>query len=264
VVEPGLLLTFPFKRKLVTTENPRCAGEDIVDFARRRLGLDADDQQCAVLRSRTKRGILNCTRQWGKTTVSVAKVIHRVFTMPKSLVVVASPGGRQSGEWIRKAEEMLSRLDIPKRGDGYNKISLLLPNGSRIVGLPEAEAKIRGFSAPAMVVIDEAARVSDEMYKALRPMLSVGNGDLWMMSTPFGKQGFFYETWEHGGDRWLRVRVQATECERIPKEFLEEQRSAMGMDSFRQEHMCEFVGSGMGAFDRDLIEAALDDDVEPI
>ena len=115
-----------------------------------------------------------------------------------------------------------------------------------------------------MLIIDEAARVEDALYEALRPMLAVKGGDLWMMSTPFGKQGFFYETWEHGGDRWLRVRVQATECERIPKEFLEEQRSAMGMDSFRQEHMCEFVGSGMGAFDRDLIEAALDDDVEPI
>jgi hypothetical protein len=221
-----------------------------------------------VLRSTTKRGILNCTRQWGKTTVSVAKAVHRAFTVPGSLVVVASPGERQSGEWVRKAEGMLQRLDIPKRKDGYNKISLLLPNGSRIVGLPEQEQKIRGFSAPSMIVVDEASRVSDETYTALRPMLAVGNGDLWMMSTPFGKQGFFHETWEHGGGHggpeWLRVRVPATECKRISKEFLEEQRSVMGVDLFRQEHMCEFVGSGMGTFDRDLVEAALDDDVEPI
>jgi hypothetical protein len=265
VVDTGLQqLNFPLRRKLVTTESPKCSDEDAVDFAKHRLGLDADEQQRAVLRSKTKRGILNCTRQWGKTTVSAAKAVHRVFTVPKSLVVVASPGARQSGEWMRKAAEMLARLDIPKRGDGYNKISLLLPNGSRIVGLPEAEAKIRGFSALSMLVIDEAARVSDEMYRALRPMLSVGNGDLWMMSTPFGKQGFFYETWEHGGAEWLRIRVPATECERISKEFLEEQRSVMGMDWFQQEHMCEFIGSGCGVFDRDLIEAALDDDVEPI
>jgi hypothetical protein len=257
-------LQFPFRKKLITTESPRCPEEDIVDFARRRLGLDADEWQSAVLRSTTKRGILNCTRQWGKTTVSVAKAVHRAFTVPGSLVVVASPGERQSGEWVRKAEGMLLRLDIPKRKDGYNKISLLLPNGSRIVGLPEKEQKIRGFSAPSMIVVDEASRVSDETYTALRPMLAVGKGDLWMMSTPFGKQGFFYDTWEHGGDRWLRVQVPATECERISKEFLEEQRSVMGMDLFRQEHMCEFVGSGMGTFDRDLVEAALDDDVEPI
>jgi hypothetical protein len=35
----------------------------------------------------------------------------------------------------------------------------------------------------------------------------------------------------------------------------------MGLESFRQEHMCEFVGSGMGVFDRDLVEAALDESV---
>ena len=116
-----------------------------------------------------------------------------------------------------------------------------------------------GFSALSMLVIDEAARVEDELYRALRPMLAVGNGDLWLMSTPCGKRGFFYETWEHAGPEWLRVKVPATECPRISKEFLEEQRSVMGLESFRQEHMCEFVGSGMGVFDRDLVEAALDE-----
>jgi hypothetical protein len=54
--------------------------------------------------------------------------------------------------------------------------------------------------------------------------------------------------------------VPATECPRISKGFLEEQRSVMGLESFAQEHMCEFTGSGMGVFDRDLVEAALDGD----
>jgi hypothetical protein len=232
---------------------------DVVEFARERLGLAADEPQEAVLRSKAKRGILNCTRQWGKSTVAAAKAVHRAFTVPKATVIVASPGERQSGEWMFKAEEMVERLDIRPRGDGYNKLSLLLPNGSRIVGLPGTEAKVRGFSALSMLVIDEASRMDDELYRALRPMLAVGNGDLWLMSTPCGKRGFFYETWEHAGPEWLRVSVPATECPRISKDFLEEQRSAMGLESFRQEHMCEFVGSGMGVFDRDLVEAALDE-----
>jgi hypothetical protein len=251
------------RRVRAEAEDPETDPKDAVEFARRRLGLEADALQCEVLRSTAKRGILNCTRQWGKTTVAAAKVVHRCFTEPKSTVIVASPGARQSGEWMLKAAGMLARLGIEKRGDGYNKISLLLPNGSRIVGLPETEAKVRGFSALSMLVIDEASRVHDEMYVALRPMLAVSNGDLWMMSTPWGKRGFFYDTWEHGGSDWLRVRVPATECPRISKEFLEEQRRVMGQEAFRQEHMCEFVGSGMGAFDRDLVEAALDDELAP-
>jgi hypothetical protein len=237
---------------------------DAVEFARTRLGLEADEPQREMLRSKTKRGILNCTRQWGKSTVAAAKAVHRAFTVAKCTVVVASPGDRQSGEWMRKAEGMVESLDILPVGDGYNKLLLLLPNGSRIVGLPASEPKIRGFSALSMLVIDEASRVSDELYRALRPMLAVGSGDLWLMSTPCGKAGFFYETWEHAGPEWLRVRVPATECPRISKEFLEEQRSAMGMESFRQEHMCEFVGSGMGVFDRDVVEAALDEGIEAL
>ena len=238
--------------------------QDIVDFARLRLGFDPDPIQQTILRSATKRGILNCTRQWGKTTVSAAKAVHRAFTVPKSLIVVASPGLRQSGEWMRRAADMLACLGIPKRGDGNNRVSLLLPNGSRIVGLPEAEAKIRGFSALSMLVIDEAARVSEESYRALRPMLSTTNGDIWMLSTPAGKQGFFYETWTNADPVWLRISVTAADCPRISPDFLEEQRAVMGIDSFNQEHMCEFIGSGDALLDPDLIDAAFDKDLEAL
>jgi hypothetical protein len=53
-------------------------------------------------------------------------------------------------------------------------MSLLFPNGSRIVGLPGIEVTVRGFSAVSLLLIDEASRVDDAMYKALHPMLAVG------------------------------------------------------------------------------------------
>jgi hypothetical protein len=257
-----------FKPNVAGTDDPERrlspGVPDAVEFARTQLGLIPDDRQCEVLRSTAKRGILNCTRQWGKSTVAAAKALHRAFATPRCLVLVASPGERQSAEWMRKAGDMLARMGIARRGDGDNSISLLLPNQSRIVGLPGTEATVRGFSAVSMLLIDEASRVDDAMYKALRPMLAVGDGDLWLMSTPNGKQGFFYESWEHGGDNWLRVRVPATECPRISKKFLEEQRSVIGDAWFRQEHLCEFVDGTVGVFDRDVVERAIDDDVEPL
>jgi phage FluMu gp28-like protein len=181
--------------------------------------------------------------------------------VPGSLVLVASPTKRQSAELVRKAAGFLRQLGIKPVGDGDNETSLQFPNGSRIVGLPGTESTIRGFSSVSLLLIDEAARVTDAMYKALRPMLAVGGGDLWMMSTPFGRRGFFYETWMHGGAHWKRVRVQATECPRIPASFLEFERADMGT-TFEQEYMCEFVDCSSGAFDRDLVEAALDEEEE--
>jgi hypothetical protein len=101
-------------------------------------------------------------------------------------------------------------------------------------------------------------------YRGLRPMLSTSDGDIWMLSTPFGKSGFFYDTWTKEDPAWLKLSVQAYDCPRISSHFLAEQRSVMTSDSFRQEHMCEFLGSGGALFDPDLIEAALDYDLEPI
>ena len=234
-----------------------------VEFARRRLGIEPDERQAAVLMSEAKRGILNCTRQWGKSTMAAAKAVYRAFTRPGSMVLVASPSKRQSGEFLMKASGMVRLLRLPVRRDGSNEMSLAFANGSRIVGVPGLEKTVRGFSKVSMLLIDEAARVEDEMYHALRPMLAVGGGDLWLMSTPFGKRGFFYDEWSHGGKEWERFRVRATECPRIPKEFLEdERRRRKGM--FEQEYMTEFVADDVSVFDRDVVERAVDPKVKPL
>ena len=226
---------------------------ELCEFAREKLEFEPDDPQRGVLNCEASRGILNCTRQWGKSTVSAVKAVHRAWTRPGSLVLVASPTERQSGEFLRKAAEFVRRLGVKPRGDGDNALSLLLPNGSRIVGLPGTEATVRGFSAVSLLLIDEASRVEDSLYKALRPMLAVGRGDLWLMSTPNGKRGFFYDEWTHG-EGWERISVAATECSRIPADFLQEERAALGSEWFAQEYLCEFVDNGTAWFDRGAVE----------
>jgi hypothetical protein len=234
---------------------------DAFTFASTELGFIPDAQQAEVLRSTAKRGILNCSRQWGKSTVAAAKAVHRAHTRPESLVLVASPSERQSAEFLRKASGLVRQLNIRPRGDGDNATSLLLPNGSRIVGLPGTEATVRGFSNVSLLLIDEASRVPDELYQSLRPMLSTSGGDMWLMSTPWGQRGFFYETWRGSDEQWLRVSVPATECPRIPAAFLEEERGVMSGDWFGQEYMCQFTGCDDALFERQLIEDALDDTV---
>src|ERR1035437_6377895 len=214
-----------------------CAREELdgVRFARTRLGFDPDEKQAALLEGEHHRLILNCTRQWGKSTVSAAKAVQRAWSRAGSLTLVVSPSERQSAEFVRKAAEFVRRLGVRARGDGDNAVSLLMPNGSRIVGLPGREATARGFSAVSLLIVDEASRVEDEHYLAMKPMLATVDGDLWLMSTPWGRRGFFWEVWSHGGTDWTRVSVAATECPRIPASFLETQRREMGEMWFGQE-----------------------------
>ena len=110
----------------------------------------------------------------------------------------------RAGSFCGRRRGSRSSWELRPRGDGDNEISLLFPNGSRIVGLPGSEATIRGFSAVSLLLVDEAARVSDDLYKAIRPMLAVSGGSLWLMSTPFGRRGFFWDAWANGGPDWER------------------------------------------------------------
>jgi hypothetical protein len=77
--------------------------------------------------------------------------VHRAYTRPGCSVLVASPCERQSAEFLRKAAGLVGKLGLKVRGDGDNKISLMLPNGSRIVGLPGTDTTTRGFSAVSLL-----------------------------------------------------------------------------------------------------------------
>ena len=114
------------------------------------------------------------------------------------------------------------------------------------------------------MLIDEAARVPDELYLAMRPVLAIGGGDLWVMSTPHGQRGFFWDEWTNHPERWRRVTVTADQCPRIAKEFLIEERAVMGERWFRQEYLCEFVDVDDSVFSRESIQRALRPDVEPL
>jgi len=231
---------------------------DIVEFTRQRLGFDPNPLQESVLRG-GRRGIVNCSRSWGKSTVAGAKAVYRALCQPDSLILVLAPSGRQSGELMRKAEEFVSRLGIKVRGDGTNEISIAFPNRSRIVGLPHKERTARGFSKVSLMLIDEASRVEDKLYRAMRPALAVGNGDLWLMSTPNGKRGFFHAEWTGGGEQWKRISATAMECPWIDPQFLDEERQNMTDAFFRQEYMCEFGQAEGRVFSQESIDAAFQD-----
>jgi hypothetical protein len=231
-------------------------------------GFIPDDKQAAVLRAMAdpeiKQGILNCTRQWGKSTTAAAGAVHRLVTRPGSLVVVASPSEKQSAELVRTCVQMLAKREIRTVRDGVHPVSAVLPNGSRIVGLPGNEATSRGLASVSLLLIDEASRVPDAIYHAVRPMVVIAQGDIWLMSTPWGAQGFFYEAWEHGGPDWARFSVMATECPRIPAEWLEKERQQMTSGVFRREFMAEFTQDDLSAFDAEVVEEAMDEHAAPM
>lgn len=234
-----------FKRREAT--NP-------VLFAER-IGFSPDAWQSDVLLSQTKQLILNCSRQVGKSATTAVLAAHRAIYMPNSLILIVCPTERQSGELLRKVKNILSTIvDIDYSRDSV--LTVELGNGSRVLALPSSESNIRSFSAVDLLLIDEASRCADDVYFAVRPMLAVSGGQIVLLSSPFGRRGFFYDVWTNG-ENWERFTVQATDCERITPEFLESEKNSMPEFVFRQEYFCEFTDSETQIFPSEMIEAAI-------
>jgi len=205
----------------------------------RNLGLEPDPWQVEVLDSTQPRLLLNCCRQAGKSTVVALLALAEAIWQRGTKVIIVSRSLRQSTELFRIITDFYTRLEEPIR-KRLTKGELLLNNTSRIVCLPCKEETIRGFSSISLLILDEAARVPDDLYRAVRPMLAVSNGRLICLSTPQGKRGFFYESWVKGGDDWQRIEVPAAMIPRIKPALLEQERRALGDSYFRQEYCCSF------------------------
>lgn len=229
----------------------------------RATGQEPDTWQVQALRSTAPRLAFNASRQAGKTGVAATIACHTALAEPGALVLILSPGLRQSGEAFRRVLDVYRGAGRPILPETENRLTLELANGSRVVSLPGTERTIRGYAGVRLLVIDEAARVLDDLYHAVRPMLAVSQGRLVLLSTPFGRRGFFHQEWTNG-EGWDRYEVPATMVPRISPTFLEEERRSMGDLFYRSEYLCEFCDTEENVFSSELIAAALDSGLTPL
>lgn len=225
-----------------------------------KAGMEPDEWQSKILRDRPARLLLNCTRQSGKSTVASAMAVDELLRGP-ALVLAICPSERQSKLLIHSTAEIyrtIARLPEPQAAT-----HLQFANGGEMWALPSSESNIRGFAAVKLLIVDEAARVPDDLYNAVRPMLAVSGGRLAVLSTPYGKRGFFHREWTEG-EGWTCVRITAEQCPRISPEFLAQERRSLPADWFGQEYMCEFGDTAGQVFAYEDIEAAFRTDAQPL
>jgi Terminase large subunit, T4likevirus-type, N-terminal len=227
------------------------------------VGIDPDEIQARLLCSESRRVLVNCTRQWGKSTITALATLHACLYQAPARVILVSASQAQSTELFRKVHSFWEKLSGAPLAKQESLTRMELSNGSRVISLPGSERTVRGYSA-TLIVIDECARCSDELVAAVRPMLAAAadGGRFICLSTPAGRRGFFYEQWEHGTG-WERFEVKASGCPRIKQEFLDVELSQLGPMMYAQEYDCQFIDSDTSVFSSELIEQALTDDFEP-
>lgn len=204
------------------------------------LGIKADPWQAQILRSSDPEILINCCRQAGKSTTVAALAISQALFTPGSLTLLLSPSERQSTELFRKAMAVYRAVRPPITLTRRTEHDLEMSNGSRIVSLPGKEGTIRGYSGVNLLIIDEAARVPDDLYRAVRPMLAVSKGRIIALSTPFGLRGWFWRAWESDAP-FRRFKATYKDCPRITEDHVARDRVEMGDNWVDQEYLCVFA-----------------------
>ena len=238
-------------------------GFNAANFMEKAYNIVPDEWQEKLLRKYPQKTALLCSRQAGKSTVCAVMALHEAVFKDGALVLIISNAFRQAEETFRKVKAGLAFVSKIRNLVYETQTMLELSNGSRVVSLPGKQETIRSFSSVSLMIIDEASQVSDDLYRSVRPMLAVSKGRLVALTTPFGKRGWFYNSWTNGTG-WYKVKVTADNCPRITEDFLKEELTEIGRWWVNQEYYCEFVDSEDQLFGHDLLMSSITTDVVPL
>jgi len=223
-------------------------------------GLDLDKWQKEVL-SHEGDITIRSGRQVGKSTVVSLKAYKFATENPNTVTLVIAASQRQSSFLFGKIrqifDEEITQEDSPY--DGNPTLSrIILKNGSRIYCVPTGKTGvyIRGFTVD-LLIADEAAYIPETVWLAVIPMLAVskkkrGKGFIILLSTPFGKGGFFYNTFNDPD--FKSFHISSEKCSRIPKKFLMKEKKRLSKVEYAQEYLGEFVDEWNQFFSTALIK----------
>ena len=231
------------------------------EFAEKILKMKPFPYQKALLEDSSKRLVACMGRQSGKTTTIAMRAINFAFINSGVTVLITAPSLRQSMIMFDRISMFIfSTALLKNKVIRSTRTIIQLDNRSQIIALPCSEYFLRGYTAH-MIICDEASFMPEELItNVLFPMISTTDGYAIFLSTPWGKDHFFYRAFMD--PNYSVHRVKSSECPLIKPEFLEEMQRNMTEQAFRMEYMAEFVEALNSYFPQDLIRGCVDPTLE--
>ena len=195
--------------------------------------------------------ICKMPRQTGKSTTVVSYLLHyAVFNDSVNIGILANKAAT--------ARELLGRLqtayeNLPKWMQqgiiAWNKGSLELENGSKILAASTSASAVRGMSFN-ILFLDEFAfvpnHVADSFFASVYPTITSGkNTKVIIVSTPHG-MNHFYRMWHDAEKRkneYIPTDVHWSEVPGRDEEWKETTIANTSEQQFKVEFECEFLGS---------------------
>ena len=211
-----------------------------------------DFQETLIKRFHENRfNICKMPRQTGKSTTSVSYLLHyAVFNDSVNIGILANKAAT--------ARDLLGRLqtayeNLPKWMQqgiiAWNKGSLELENGSKILAASTSASAVRGMSFNVLF-LDEFAfvpnHIAESFFASVYPTITSGkNTKVIMVSTPHG-MNHFYRYWhdaERGRNEYVTTDVHWSEVPGRDDKWKEQTIANTSEQQFKVEFECEFLGS---------------------
>lgn len=209
------------------------------------------------------------SRQIGKSFTKSLRRLLRGLARRRTQILL-SAGERQSRELMLKVQQHCRALNIATRfhgdrffeGTRFKQLTIELPNGVRVIGLPANPQTARGFTGD--VFLDEFAMHGDdrEIWASVFPTVLRGGGELDVASTPKGRDNMFAEL--RANPRFTHSTVTLDDAIRAGLEIdaCEIRESMNDEELYRQEFCCAFLDESSAFLTYDMIARAEDATLE--
>ena len=186
-------------------------------------------------------------------------------TMAIYLALLGGIGIVHYNNTIEEQVEMVRRvkgyvLEAGGKLKSDNVYGLELENGSRVLALPGSDDSIRGLTVDTWIVADEAARLSNDLISALRPMRAQRpQTRLAMLSTAWSRNDPFWTAWESDDPSWIRLKAtvdMGSYAGNYDPAFLQTERQALGEAAYKREYLGIPAGDHTSPFGWDLYDRA--------
>lgn len=208
--------------------------------------------------------VCKAPRQRGKSYMCEGILLHYAINQAHSINAMISPTLAQSRKVFKEiVNAIFSSGVIAKKNETLLEIELI--NGSTIFfKSSEMGDGLRGFKIDGILILDEAAYLTDDILELILPWRQVSNAPMLLVSTPKIKQGAFYSYWVQGFDEDSIIRSidwceWDTSC-MITAEMIKQYKKVMTANQFKSEILGEWLDDDGMVF-TNIIENIMDYEV---
>ena len=203
-----------------------------------------------------KRVVTLSSRQKGKTFMIANLLLYYALNYNKQKCFCVSPTLKQSKSIYNTIYDAVEGSGIIKKANAAD-FEIKFINGSTIYfkSAEQGEA-LRGYTAD-FLCIDECCFITDEVFYIIAPWVDAKKAPVLMVSTPFVKEGFFWQFYNYGLEginntvtiNWSDEQFKEDIQKILPPEKLEEYRRVLPKNQFKTEYLGEWLDNEGVVFD---------------